>query len=113
MLGIPEEEWGRFTGFLVEKVQPRSAGDTAGLRGGRWPTMWGGNEILLGGDIITEANGIRITEHDQALDVVRRLKVGARIDLVYLRNGNRITASVVLPERPLIAEEMEIHMRRQ
>ena len=113
MLGVPEEAWEETTGFLVETVEPDSAADRAGLHGGSWPVMWGGNEILLGGDIITEVNGERVLSQEQALDIVRSLKVGDRVDLVYLRRGERMEASVVLPERPLLMEELNIYRERR
>ena len=40
-------------GFLVETVEPGSAAEKAGIRGGTLPVMWGMQEIVLGGDIIT------------------------------------------------------------
>ncbi|MGC9370081.1 MAG: S1C family serine protease [Paracoccaceae bacterium] len=113
MLGIPQEQWEGYTGFLVETVEPQSAADRAGLRGGSWPVRWGGNEILLGGDIITEVNGERVVSRNQALEIVRSLKVGDRVDLVYLRNGERHESSVVLPERPLLLEELNIYRERR
>ncbi|WP_212522738.1 trypsin-like peptidase domain-containing protein [Actibacterium sp. MT2.3-13A] len=109
MLGIPQEGWEANTGFLVETVEPGSAADRAGLRGGSWPVMWGGNEILLGGDIILEVNGQRIVTRRQALDIVRDLKVGQRVDIVYMRDGARREATVLLEERPLLLEELSIY----
>jgi putative serine protease PepD len=58
MLGAPPWEAEGLTGFLVETIEPGSAADRAGLKGGVWPVMWGPTEILLGGDIITEVNGV-------------------------------------------------------
>lgn len=113
MLGIPQDQWEENTGFLVETVEPGSAADRAGLRGGSWPVMWGGNEILLGGDIITEVNGEPVVSRDQALDIVRSLKVGDRVDLVYLRDGERKETFVLLPERPLLMEELNIYRERR
>ncbi len=109
MLGAPPEEWENLKGFLVETVEPGSAAERAGILGGYAPMMWGGTEILLGGDIITEVNGVRIDTLGTALDVVRGLKVGDTVDLKGLRDGVPFDASVVLDERPLLEREMDLY----
>lgn len=107
IMGVPFEEWEDATGFLVETVEPGSAGETAGLRGGNWPIVWGGTEFLIGGDIITEVNGQRITDRKMAMDIVRVLKVGQSVTLKYLRDGERHETTVTLPERPLLEADLQ------
>lgn len=109
LLGIPYEQWGMVYGFLVETVEPGSAADRAGLRGGDFPVKLGGTEFLLGGDIITEVNGVRIESLDTALEVVRDLKIGDRVTLTYMRDGQAHSASVTLEERPLLPEELALY----
>lgn len=109
ILGAPPGEWEALTGFLVETVEPGSAADRAGLRGGVWPVIWGGTEILLGGDIITEVNGVRIDTLDTALGIVRGLRIGETVTLKGLRDGVEFKVSVVLEERPLLEREMELY----
>lgn len=107
ILGAPMEAWEEASGFLVETVEPGSAADQLGLHGGYFPVVWGGSEFLLGGDIITEVDGRRITDRDTALDVVRGLKVGQTVHLVYLRDGERMEGDVTLPERPVLPQDLE------
>jgi putative serine protease PepD len=97
------------TGFLIETVEPGSAADRAGLLGGVWPVMWGPNEILLGGDIITAVNGVRIERLETALEMVRGLQVGQTVKIEALRDGLPFEVSVVLEERPLLEREMELY----
>jgi S1-C subfamily serine protease len=97
------------TGFLVETVEPGSATDRAGLRGGVWPVRWGPAKILLGGDIITEVNGVRIDTLALALKVVKELRIGQTGKIKVLRDGEPFEASVVLEERPLLERELEFY----
>lgn len=113
ILGVPFLFWEDSSGFLVETVEPGSAADQIGLKGGVWPVTWGGTAFLLGGDIITEVNGTRITDRDTALDVVRNLKVGDKVQLVYLRDGERFEADVTLPERPILPADLQSYRMPQ
>lgn len=110
LVGAPIEEWEELTGFLIETVEPGSAADRIGLRGGEWPVQWGGLQFLIGGDIITEVNGVRIDSMDAALSAVRALKVGQTIRIVARRDGGgRIEKSVVLGERPILEQELDLY----
>lgn len=109
IMGVPSEDWPDKTGFLIETIEPESAADEAGLRGGNWPMMWGGTEILIGGDIITYVNGIRIDNLDVALNMVRQLRVSETVELVVIRDGEPFTTSITLRERPMLSQELEIY----
>jgi putative serine protease PepD len=106
MLDVPDSAWEETIGFLVETVEPGSGADRAGLYGGYWPVLWGGTEIILGGDIITHVDGVRIDSLDAALAAVEALEVGERVVLEYLRDGERRKTSVRLEERPLLEAEI-------
>lgn len=108
-MGIPSRDWIRMTGFLVETVEPGSAADKAGLIGGNWPIMWGWAEILIGGDIITHVNGTRIGDMDTAIRMVRSIEVGDRVELTFRRQGEVLTSSVIVEERPVLEQELEIY----
>jgi hypothetical protein len=42
---------------------------------------------LVGGDIITTVDGIRIQSDDQMMEILRGLPIGKTVDIVYLRDG--------------------------
>jgi putative serine protease PepD len=106
---VPFDLWEEAMGFLVETVEPGSAADRAGLRGGIWPMAWGPGEILLGGDIVTEVNGRAIRSLDDALAAVRGLVIGEEVRLEYLRDGERFETRVTVEERPLLDAEISLY----
>jgi putative serine protease PepD len=93
------------TGFLVETVEPGSAADKAGIRGGQVPVLWGMGEFILGGDIITHVNGRPIRLIGDAIEIVDSLKVGDRVSIDYLRDGQTMSATVTLEERPVFESD--------
>lgn len=93
-------DWEQSQGFLVETVEPGSAADRLGLRGGDLEISVGGFDFLLGGDIITAVNGVHIDSLDTALAVVRDLRIGQEITVDYVRQGESLQGKVTLEERP-------------
>lgn len=87
-------------GFLVETVEPGSPAGLAGLRGGRLPVSIAGKDLYLGGDIITEANGVSLANPRDFLAFARSLKVGDEIRLKIFRDGTTREVVLTLPERP-------------
>ena len=89
-------------GFLVEVVEPGGPAEKAGLRGGELPVSVVGRELLLGGDIIVEANGITVTDLDRIAKEIPNLQVGSRLRLKVFRRGEHTTVEYEMPERPLL-----------
>jgi serine protease Do len=93
-------------GFLIETVEPGSPAQKAGLRGGELPIKIAGMEFLLGGDIITSANGQPLTDPENFAAFVRSLKVGDKVRLVIFREGKTRKVEFVLPERPILPGDL-------
>jgi len=92
-------------GVLVQTVEPGGPADKAGLEGGSTPVTIEGSEVTVGGDIITEADGKKITEMEQIIEIVNQKKPGDEVTLKYLHDGNEKTATVTLGTRPAKVEK--------
>jgi S1-C subfamily serine protease len=89
--------WPVQSGFLVEKVRPGSAAAEGGLKAGGVESTVGGNEVILGGDLITEVNGVATTSTEKVADALRPLKAGDVIHYTVLRGGLPARVDVVIP----------------
>jgi S1-C subfamily serine protease len=99
-LNLPVKE-----GVLIASVEPGGPAAKAGLQGGNTQATIGGSEIVLGGDVITEADGKKITNMEQIIELVGEKKVGDEVTLKYVRDGKEKTATVTLGTRPAKVEE--------
>ena len=89
-------------GLLVVNVTSGSPADKAGVRGGSQVTIIDGLEFNLGGDVITEVDGVPvITMADLAVYLERNTKPGDSIELGVIRDGQQLMLMVKLGERPL------------
>jgi S1-C subfamily serine protease len=87
-------------GVLVDQVAPGSPAAKAGVRGGNITADLGGQEIHLGGDIVTAVDGKAVRSGDDLTRVVAAKKPGDRIELEVRRDGGRRTITVTLTARP-------------
>ena len=93
-------------GFLVEVVEPGSPAEKAGLNGGQIDLVVGGQDFLIGGDIVTKMNGTALTSPDNLVTALQGLKVGERVQLSVARSGTNREVDYVLPERPISSEDL-------
>jgi S1-C subfamily serine protease len=92
-------------GVLIQSVEKGGPADKAGIEGGSTPVTIEGSEVTVGGDIVTEADGRKITNMEQIIELVNEKKPGDEVTLKYLREGKEKTATVTLGTRPAKVEE--------
>jgi|SRR4051794_1191191 len=97
-LNLPVKE-----GVIVQTVVKGSPADKAGLEAGNTAATINGQEVRLGGDIITEANGKKIATMEQLVEAIQESKPGDELELKILRDGREKTATATLGTQPVKA----------
>jgi len=88
-------------GILVLDVTSASPANLAGLRGGNEDFVVDGLEVTLGGDVITDVDGIPvITMDDLVVYMERNTSPGDSVVLGIIRDGQELGLTVTLGERP-------------
>jgi S1-C subfamily serine protease len=93
---------GATRGALVQRVEPGTPAERAGLLGASRTDTWNGLSVALGGDLIVRIGNrpVRNAE-DVSRIVTEELLPGQRVPFVVLRRGTtRETVEVTLAERP-------------
>ena len=93
VLNMPQK-----SGFLIQRVVPGSMADSLGMKAGYLPFKYGGETILLGGDIILEISGQKCTApHDLTLirNLISSLTVGEKLSMTLWRDGNEMTVETI------------------
>jgi S1-C subfamily serine protease len=92
-------------GAIVQSVVKGGPADKAGLKGGNTSVTIEGIEVKVGGDIITEIDGKKITSMNDVIEVVNSKKPGEEVEVTVLRDGQTKTATVTLGDRPASIEQ--------
>ncbi len=88
-------------GLLVEQVVSGGPADKAGLKAGTNQVTIDGNQIVVGGDIITAINGVRIINEDElSTYLAENTAPGQTITVTVYRNGSSTDISLTLGTRP-------------
>ena len=87
-------------GALVQQAYKGGPADNAGLQGGDTQATVGGQQVLLGGDIIVKVNDKDVNSMDQVVEAVNNAQPGDSLKLTILRDGRQQDINVTLGERP-------------
>ena len=89
-------------GILIESVVALSPAFMADLRGGSVPLYLGGRELMIGGDIILEVNGVQITSEGSIIALIKSISTVEReknyFKLKILRAGKVREVTLTFPE---------------
>lgn len=83
-------------GVLIEQVASGSPADKAGLRGSYIPLAVNGQQILIGGDIISKIDGQSVAQPSDIQSYLAQAQAGQKINLSIIRNGQQLQVSVTL-----------------
>jgi len=87
-------------GVMISRVAENGPADKAGLRGGTRSVIIGSTRALIGGDILLEVAGEKISAIEDLLRVIRQHKVGETVPVVVMRGNEKLTLNVTLEESP-------------
>jgi 2-alkenal reductase len=76
-------------GVLVVSVVPGSPADQAGLKGSTQSANVNGQQMMIGGDVITAADGQTVTSIEQLVAAVQAKNAGDTMNLTIIRNGQQ------------------------
>src|SRR5262249_26422318 len=98
-------------GVLVSEVVDGGPADNAGIKGGDTSATIEGAELRLGGDIITEVDGKKVTGMEDIVNIVNSAKPGETVDVKLVRGSDTKTVTVTLGVRPSSVESAESNAR--
>ena len=88
------------TGFLIKSVAKGSPADDAGLKGGTTFATIGGEQVVLGGDILLAVEGIQtgsVANMVKIRDLMSGMKSGAPLKATILRAGRVLEITGTVP----------------
>ncbi len=91
-------------GLLVESVQPGSAAAKAGLKPGTTQVTVAGESYQLGGDVIVQADGVRVASVARLRDLIAGKRPGDTLELVVYRGSKKLTIRATLGTQPSTAQ---------
>ncbi|UCD71744.1 MAG: trypsin-like peptidase domain-containing protein [Syntrophobacterales bacterium] len=87
-------------GAVIAEVVEGGPADRAGLKGGDRVVQVGNSSIPVGGDVITEMDGKKVTSSIDLIRMIRDHRPGDRVELKLLRKGKSLRIQVILGEKP-------------
>jgi len=94
-LNLPVDE-----GVIVQSVTKDGPADKAGIEAGGTEAQINGQQVRLGGDIITEVDGKKLKNMDELVEIIQGHEPGDELQLTILRGDQEKTADVTLGDQP-------------
>jgi S1-C subfamily serine protease len=94
-INLPVDE-----GVIVQSVVKDGPADKAGIEAGGTTATINGEEVRLGGDIITEVDGKKLKSMEQLVEIIQGHEPGDELELTIVRDGDEKTANVTLGNQP-------------
>ena len=91
-------------GVIVQTVVKDGPADKAGLQAGSTSATIDGEEVRLGGDIITEVDGEKVKSMDEMIELIQESKPGDELTLTILRGDQEKSVDVTLGTQPKSSE---------
>ena len=86
-------------GVLVQEIQADSPASEAGLRGSSETADIGGQQVLIGGDVITALDGQEVADVQELASLIQKAGPGTEVTLTILREGQSMEVQATLGER--------------
>jgi len=87
-------------GVLITSVRPGSPAEEAGVRGGTTSVIVEGNSYVIGGDVVTKADGRPVESADELREIVTSKEPGDTLRLEVKREDETETVKVELGRQP-------------
>jgi S1-C subfamily serine protease len=87
------------SGLLTSRTKKNGLAEKAGLRQGGDPVRYGSSVIYLGGDIITNVDGMKVDTLADLYSALEDNKGGDKVEVEVLRNGNKVKLTITLADR--------------
>ena len=87
------------SGLLVSQIVPGGLAEKAGLKAGNQQVRYGSSIIYLGGDVISEINGVTVSDYNDLFTSLSNTKPGDKVSMKVNRNGSTVSLVVELVER--------------
>jgi S1-C subfamily serine protease len=92
------------SGAIIARVVPGSPAERAGLLGGTQNVVVDGESYVLGGDVVTAADGKPVASSDELRSLIGTLEPGDTLELEIHRGTETKTVKVTLAAQPATAQ---------
>ena len=89
---------------MVMQVAQNGEAYKGGLRGGNQKAMYGNRVVMIGGEVITAINDVKITDYNSLVNVLKNSKVGEIVKVTYMYRRRNYETNVKLIDKRLFTD---------